>query len=356
MAVLLSVPLAALAVPTLVYEGSLKLPDAGGGAHYPSYMVFVPNDPTGSNRPGWGGTPIVGPSLVVRYTNVNDTREWNALPALSKTSAGLLNATQLPGASGGTDYSGGQYIRDIDSSGNIWDTSFTSSTSPTGMYSNPGTHVLGGTTDPVAPAYKIQETGWPGSWAVGGFLKRSAGLPTDGTAIGATFVTSRRRSDGCYVEQEVRTGATTMVTTPLFTFSGTFNDSPYFIQYAPATDGEEFFIRWKQGGHTGNTFTIDLYDSTAAGADPTPVASPDIGDMIFKGAGFLDPNSSIDYVAVDWANSQLYVLDGGTSSSASALRRSAHIHVFTLAPPPIPEPAGLGLMGLALLAIRRKRS
>ena len=69
------------------------------------------------------------------------------------------------------------------------------------------------------------------------------------------------------------------------------------------------------------------------------------GDGLWSGfheLGTFNLNSSSEFRITGWVASTEYVTSG--------------VWQFTESSAPIPEPAGLGLMGLALLAVRRKRS
>ena len=86
--------------------------------------------------------------------------------------------------------------------------------------------------------------------------------------------------------------------------------------------------------------------------------SVNVGAMIVnEGPDWITDYTWIRYVGVDWANSQLYLLEAPQGTTGGHLRE-ARVHVLTIgeAPAPIPEPAGLGLVGLALLVIRKRRS
>ena len=361
----------ASAGPSLVYDGSFRMPNSSAwGDYYYRMLTFVP-----ANTPRPGQSALSEPTLIGRTTwSGGKTREANGLPAPSLTAGGMGTATLLLNASGGTAYDGGATPSCVDSAGNLWDGGQAYSSGP-GFYSDPlpsGTHLLGGT----ASAGTIQESGWyagPGgtNYGSGGVLRRGDGLggayPTDGTTIGAHFVTTANLSatpSTVYVADHVRTSATTVSGSLLFSYQAanyTAGKTP--IQYVKDTGGNEYFVTWLPGAHTGDSFLLDFYDSNTTGSGVSPTVSLDIGPGIVAGAGWLISTSQISYVTVDWDASQLYVLDAGTSSG---LGQDALVHVFTLdfVEPPVAEPAGLGLVGLlalslpkrALLGLKRRRS
>jgi MYXO-CTERM domain-containing protein len=344
---------------SLQYEGSLKLPRTSITDYYARSVAIVPD---GNTRPGWGGAPVVGPSLMVTYDWAGNTFEYNQLPALETTPAGIAaaaSAVELPVASGGTQYKA-QHVMSVDSAGNLWDMSTlnTSSGGPA-MYSEPGVHTLG--TSGTTANYKIQESGWPGNYSLNGFLRRGDGSggdnPTDGTAIGAKFIGARRGSGGeetnvnIHVYEVERVDATTMTSTEQFMF---YTGLPWgkdaevelhAWQFAYVRAGaKEYYLGWLRGGHSGDSFTLRVWDAaTATGVDPA-YETIDIGPDIAGGAGWLDASGIVRYIGVDWDNSRLYVLEQRL--------RDARIHVFSAV---VPEPATLGLVGLGLLPLLRRR-
>jgi hypothetical protein len=363
---------------SLNYDGSFDLPSAAAwGDYYYGKLAFIPED---TPRPDYGSA-LTEATLVAQTTHLGRTREFNALPTPSTNSGSVPVATLLSNASGGTEYSGGGPSC-VDSAGNFWTGIVSGSGGPVGLLSAPDDS-NGGTEDHTlsndnsgSPA--VQETGWysgPGgtNYRNGGVLRKSDGngsaLPVDGTQNGAVFLTSGHLSSGVpgykiYVGQNTRTSATTVTSQPLFNaYQNDFADGARPVEYVKTTTGEEYFLMWKAGAHAGDSFMLDFYDGTISdGADHDPTVSLDIGPAILAGAGWLDGTgtssqiSQIKFMSFDWATSTLYVLDGGIN--ASSRNREARIHVFTLEfeTPPVAEPAGLSLIGLALVGIRKKRS
>ena len=83
---------------------------------------------------------------------------------------------------------------------------------------------------------------------------------------------------------------------------------------------------------------------------PGNTVAAEVGSYQFD----ADIGTSYGYLSVGWAaNNQNLLVDEVRISSVA---RGAGDMMFGSAAPPIPEPAGLGLIGLALLAVRRRRS
>ncbi|MCG3177943.1 MAG: hypothetical protein BIFFINMI_00266 [Phycisphaerae bacterium] len=128
------------------------------------------------------------------------------------------------------------------------------------------------------------------------------------------------------------------------------------VSYVRVPGDQEYYIVWKSGAHSSDSFTLSFYDPTASGVDPTPAFTYDIGADIAGGAGFLVSTSVIQFVTVDWATNTLYVMDAGTSSGGG---QDVRVHVFSITA--VPEPATMTLLaiggfGLIGAGIRRRRS
>jgi len=366
-AALVALSAAATAVPTLNYEGSFDLPSAAAWNSY--YYVAATFVPDGNKRPG-SGVAVTGPSLLIGTSWGGPyTREVNTFPTLAKLPTDPVGtATLVTNANGGTEYkgSGYEYMTCVDSAGNLWTPHQGNQWGPK-MWSNPGTHVLGQNTQPARSA----ESGWvPSSYLSSGkgALRLGDGsggdLAADGTVVGAKFLTTSNAGSvngRSHVWESTRVDASTMSSVSLF--DTVSNSQHHGAEYVRDTNGDEWFILYVPGAHTGDSFFLDFFASDSSGAVDTPTFSVDIGPAILAGAGWLDgdgasKDSVINHVTVDWANNKLYVLDAGVSGG-NTRTREARIHVFTLQGPvarPVAEPAGLGLLGLALLGIRRKRS
>ena len=90
---------------------------------------------------------------------------------------------------------------------------------------------------------------------------------------------------------------------------------------------------------------------STSGAGATPTYQLDIGPDIAAGAGWLGPGSNVAGFSMYWPTNERYVVENNGMDG--------RIHVFTLQGPvaaPIPEPAGLGLLGLMVLGFRKRRS
>jgi len=357
MAVLLALSTAAIADLSLNYEGSMKLPRPSINEYYAQGAAYVPH-----GTPRLPGSSVTGPTLLVYYGWQGHTFEYGSLPGLSLTAAQLAaapTAVEIPTSSGGTQYWKSMALQNVDTAGNIWDSLSTVSTSTSAMYSDPGAHMMGASS--LSPNYKIQESGWAGGYARRGAQRlgdgAGANLPTDGSLDGATFVMCRQLYNGpaytIAVYNSVRNGdGGNMVSTELYRFDTGSWPANWQVNYVRDTSDAEYYLMWQEGGHTGDSFLIDVYDPSTSGAGATPSQPPlDIGPAIAGGAGWLAGGSKVAYLAVDWPTNQLYVLEQSG--------HDARVHVFTLQGPvaaPIPEPAGLGLVGLAVLGLKRRRS
>jgi len=370
MAALLALSAAAMADLTLNYEGAFDLPSAAGWtSYYYQTAAFVPH---GNTRPG-SGVAVTGPSLVIGTSHGGPyTREVNAFPALALLPTDPVGtATLVTNANGGTEYKAANgyrpYVTSVDSAGNLWTPLANNQWGPS-MYSNPGNHVLGQNADPGLSA----EAGWPASsYLASGkaVLRKGDGsggdLATDGTTVGARFLTTSNAGSvngRTHVWESTRVDASNMNSGTASLFNTVSNSQQHGIEYVRDTGGNEWFLLYAPGAHTGDSFMLDFFASNSAGAVDTPTEQFDIGPAIAAGPGWLDgdglgsADSSVVHVTVDWDNSKLYVMDAGVWGSSG--NRQARIHVFTLEDvvPPVPEPTGLGLVGLALLALRRRRS
>jgi hypothetical protein len=351
---------------TLNYDGSFNLPSAAAwGSHYYQHAVYVPN---GNLRPG-SGTAVTGPSLVIATSHGGPfTREVNAFPTLAKLPADPVGtATLLLNASGGTEYTGSgsggtsPYVNIVDSAGNMWNP-YGSYWGPRG-YGNVGNHVLGENAQPTLTT----GSGWlGGSYLNNGAIALRKGdgsggsLPTNGSVAGARFLQSPNLSGvsgRIYMWESIADGSGNVASTALFdTLSGGVAQRP---EYVRDTSGNEWFLLYAPGNHTGDSYTLNFFAADSSGAVDTPTESIDIGAAIAGGAGWMEADggtdSQIKFVTVDWTNNQLYVLDAQVSGGSGT--RLARMHVFTLdfVVPPVAEPAGLGLIGLALLGLSKRK-
>jgi len=103
------------------------------------------------------------------------------------------------------------------------------------------------------------------------------------------------------------------------------------------------------GGHVLLFYDPADLAAVAAGGNPYDPQPYDVIDM----SAYLTQGTYFGGAAFDENKHILYVSEYGGGGS-----NYGTVHVFHIAEPtlPIPEPAGLGLMGLALLSLRRRRS
>lgn len=337
----------------LSYEGSFNLPSGSAWSdYYVASLVFVPD---GATRPGWSGTPVAGPSLLLSYSYQWNLVEVNQFPALSKTVNGMGTAVWLQNNAGGTRWKGGR-ASDVDSAGLVWNSSTGSSGSNDGMHRNPNGHYLGGTNHVVLSA------DWYSSHPSCGVLRRGDGygnnLTADGSNIGARFLINQRTGSAAwsgYVIEVTRTGTgeNDVVKTNLFRYHGGTTDAEkqQGIQYVRDTGGKEWIIMWRfvaDNARIGNHNWLDFYPPTFDGSVPQlmPSFSIDVGDILVKnGPGWMEATNTswIKYVGVDWANSKLYVLEGTRSGSSKT--QLGRVHVFTVMPAPEVETVGYDNVG-----------
>lgn len=318
----------------LVYEGSFKLTNAAvWGGYYYGDLVFVPD---GNARPGWTGASVSGPTVITRNVFGSNPSREHRVPTLSKTSGGLIKAAMIPLASGGTEISGSP-IDTVDSDGNLWISAGYSSGSY--MYSSNGVSVLGSNV----AASATQSTGWPGAYENNGLLRKGDGtggnLPTSGNSLPpnpSKFIVAKRLSAGpgffTYVYECTRTSANTVVSTNIFNlWQADYNTAYKQIEYVRDTAGKEWFIvQPSEIDHASDTYVVNLYNGNLSGGInvTNPTYAINVGPDIAAGAGWHLASSRIRDVAVDWANSRLYILDGETS--ATAYNREGRVHVFTV--------------------------
>jgi MYXO-CTERM domain-containing protein len=378
LAVILILASSAAAEPTLSYEGSFHVPNPGNPSFYDAYTIVVV--PDGHPRPG-SATPVSGPTVVMGHRQGANAGAYELqVPAL--VSSGPLNsATLVPGGSGGTQMPGmpspygptcmgsaGNFWQAKPNVGNWGDTD--------GLRSAPDDGDVG-TVDYTLGSSGTPTIGFPeGDWLAGdqwdqdGVLRRGDGsgnnLPvTDGTKDGATFlvnVDGRNSATSAQLIQCVRSGdgGPMSTQTPLFRAtksSATWQAGNFKIDYIRDTAGDEWFalalpVSQTPWDGTNHHFNLDFYRGDLSDdLLHAPDFTEDIGPMVDAGAGWRHTTQTkVTDFAVDWATSQIYVIDTWTDS---------RIHVFTLegeASGPIPEPGGLALLGLVALGLRRKRS
>jgi len=212
--------------------------------------------------------------------------------------------------------------------------------------------------------------GYPNGDLPGAVVQAGWVLATEtGGTSGAVTVTPSLVGGASWYPQDRGTAATTQgadnddIEVPIGTYGDMYRD--WLFGYGgTAGDGMDLDFT----GLADNTIydvTVWGYDS---GSDPTRTASwgPSGGstvNLVFEGdlnAAGTDPDT--DLLTSYAANFS------GTANGAGALtiegRQVATAYAAVIAcgirltseDPPVPEPAGLGLIGLALLAVRRKRS
>ncbi|MGQ9661217.1 MAG: hypothetical protein ACUVWX_02640 [Kiritimatiellia bacterium] len=109
----------------------------------------------------------------------------------------------------------------------------------------------------------------------------------------------------------------------------------YSFDYVRDKNGEEWYLLWKVGAHTGDSFKFWVFEGTASGGGNVLAKHEyDIGPDIVAGAGWHAADSRVKDIGVDWANSQIHILDGGAEGATKP--REGRIHVFTVlgVPPP----------------------
>lgn len=108
----------------------------------------------------------------------------------------------------------------------------------------------------------------------------------------------------------------------VITNSVNFNDGmQYAFDYVRDKNGEEWYLLWKIGGHPNDSFKFWPFEGTASGGGNVLAKYEyDIGPDIVAGAGRHTNNSQIADIGVDWANSQIHVLDGGSMVPAPLAR------------------------------------
>ena len=354
---LLALPASAQKPWTLQYEGSYTFPSmgtSGWGDYYPGSgaITFVPN---GTPRPTWGGDPVQGPTILVSGGWGARTRECGPIPALVK-SGSLNTAPLIPLSSGGTAFNGGWPVTTVDSTGMLWGLGPSSSSNPTALYESNSTASAMcylGTNRSLANAHC---TGWPGTYPITGIMRRGDGsgndLPSDGHQVSppAKFLLMQHANvtpDPLNVWQATRTGPTTVSSSLLFVITNALNFTDgmaYSFEYVRDKNGEEWYLLWKKGPHTGDSFKFYVFEGTASGGGTVLAKHEyDIGPDIVAGAGWHHSTSQIPDIGVDWANCQIHVLDGGVVGTPSPYHRTGRVHVFTVIGIP-PPPKGTAII------------
>jgi MYXO-CTERM domain-containing protein len=373
---------AALAGPELLYDGSFQLP-TGEPGWTAENICFVP---AGNTRPGSGQT-VTGPTLLVGWETRSGYSDGGireiTIPALV-TSGTMNRASWIAGASGGTSMGGigGQNTRmtgpyDVDAAGSLWGPG---GSGVRGLRSG-STWELGSTTN-TTPA--LAET-WYGpagmiDYGTAGVLRRGDGAGNDlsiadGTLGGTRFLITTRGNGGSYdtkVYENIRNGDGGNMTGSLLfsprSAQTNYGGAPawasgrFDLQYVRDPVGQEWFVLMNVPWNGKTAGVIDFYRSDVAdGQAHDPELSPDI-DLLARDNGVGEMGSGnyqgiFEDIAVDWANSKLYVLESNGYAKNGG-NNSSRVHVFTLFDevPPVPEPAGLGVVGLALLGLKRRRA
>lgn len=373
----LAVAANAFALPTLEYEGSFLVPRVNPDFYDAQTIVVVPD---GHTRPGGGA--VAGPTIVMGHRQGGAPGAYELqIPAL-KTAGPLNSATLVPGVSGGTEFPGHSLGPTcIGSAGNFWRAKGGVWHDTDGLLSAPDDGDGGtadytlGTSATVSPS--VVEGDWlpENRFDYDGTIRRgdAAGnsLPTDGTADGATFLMNHDGSSGTYtagVFQCVRNGVGGPMTSQVELFhprkpSTSWRDGAFKLDYMRDTAGDEWFVLalpddtpWDGTNHHYDLYFYQGDLADGGEYDPDPMSAKaggftvDVGPLVDAGAGWRHTtHTKVTDFAVDWENSQLYLIDTWTDS---------RIHVFTLegeAAEPIPEPGFAGLLLFGAGALLRKR-
>ena len=337
----------------LSYQGSFY----AASGHYGKGLTYVADGVGSGDRPG----TVTGPTILTAggHGGSDDLREWY-IPALVTTGA-PVSATRVPYA-GATE--GGTNVVNLNVLG--------------GTGGAASIAVMGGEVwrqvaedRDVVCGLGLIKLGSNETWN-GGTGVSSA--QTYGTPTGAYYVSSGLAEKWDETDTLLRTswnysagGQTVYVsrhvkgaggvggdpneyswtTTPVFSYFSA--DAAYRRGNLEYVDigGDKYYVLCTE---VQNTAVLDFFNaSTATGSVVAPDFSIDVTSDITNGVGWFYLNSRIRDLAYD-GDSTFYLMDSATGGGDGT-----RVHVFTVEIPPVAEPAGLGIAGLILMTLKRRR-
>lgn len=353
---------------TLDYVGALRV----NSGYYRSGLAFVPAGTNGDRTSGDVNVPTLI-TAAYGHSAADYLREWY-IPAdgsLAKTSGDTAPAaTQVPGASGGTDITN-----------SYWSQTVAIGTGLTllngrllGLNGNQSASILKGelelgTVSTNVPAeFVVQGL----NRAAGTHVSALSGLATKYDAANTLAYVTYDSSGGTkvYVNTGVRGadqggGVYAYSTANEFWFTGPATANLSWAFTYAVIGGDGYYILYDSnaatGGH-GNGATLDFYkaaDFTGGVEAAAPSFSLNIDDLIGNAFGWNTSTAVIMDMGFDPGTGRLYVIEDNPSAGRSGAL-NATVHVLQLAAP-VPEPATLGLLALGGLgmigaAVRRRRT
>jgi hypothetical protein len=364
----------AMAAPTAEYVGTFK----AASGWYRSGITLVPettNDTRGTVLDDLNAATL----LTWAYGNSGDDnlREWY-IP--TDASLAVVAGDAPPAAVQVATADGGTYVQDGNALGANWPSAITLMGNNTvyGMYGNQAAPGFGGeiplgTVGVASASIDHQYPPLPSvvghttsHWVERGGLAAVAGT-TD------TLVSVAYRSGGTaivvgtHVKGAPDTTGFVWTTTPEFYFhTSTTNHRRWAIEYV-VFGGSEYYVMYDGTvGHAGDAellfFDASVFKDTGGGAVDADLTGPtftiDLNTVMADGWGWNAATTAVMDMTYDAATGRLYLIEDHPNGTRVP-GRDAPIHVLQLAVPPTPpvaEPAGLGLLGLALLGLKKRRS